>query len=193
MLELRLLISNPSDLMKKNFLCFVIVCMTYMLCKQGYSEQALDHQKPLTHFSPALEEGLSEGFQAPTHSTHPTSKIEFPPQMDDNEGARFFHELVNMLTTLGLIVAVVLIASWIVKKLLRGKIHQLNASSLIKVIDYRSLSPKTAIYLLKIKGKEIILAESVNGVTHVGGFESNELEESLPLSFKEKIESKNIL
>ncbi|KIC73963.1 hypothetical protein DB42_BN00260 [Neochlamydia sp. EPS4] len=200
MLELHLLISNPSDLMKNNFLCFVIVCTACMLCKQGYSEQAFDHPQTLAHFSPALEEdhsdtlekNQSENFETPIHSAHPTSKVEFSPKIDDNEGARFFHELINMLTTLGLIVAVVLIASWMIKRLLRGKIHQLNATSLIKVIEYRSLTPKTAVYLLEIKGKGIIIAESVNGVTHLGAFENNESEESLPLSFKERIENKDI-
>ena len=72
-------------------------------------------------------------------------------------------EFMNMLTTLGIIVVVILIATWFLKKMVSSRIQQLNTTSVIKVIERRTLTPKTSLYLLDIKGTGFILAESIMG------------------------------
>jgi flagellar biogenesis protein FliO len=92
--------------------------------------------------------------------------------LDDHD--HFYSELMNMLTTLGLIVVIVLLATYFLKKVLHSKIEQLNTTSLVKVLERRTLSPKTAIYLLDIQGEGVIIGESINGMTHLGNFELKE-------------------
>jgi flagellar biosynthetic protein FliO len=78
---------------------------------------------------------------------------------------RFISNFINMLTSLGLIIALIFIVSWILKRFLNTRIQQINTQSTIKIIERRALTPKTCIYLLEIEDKRIVIAESTNGVT----------------------------
>ena len=87
-----------------------------------------------------------------------------------------------MMATLGLIISLILIVAWFLKRMLNSRQEQANATSLIKVIERRSLSPKTAIYLLEIEGKSVLISESHNGVTHLTDYNTpEEKEETQPL------------
>lgn len=115
----------------------------------------------------------------PTHS--------FFEEVTDKEKAsddRFVQELGNMLFTLGGILAVIFIAGWFIKRMLNTKIQQVNVTSPIKILERRALSPKTAIYLLEISGKKIAVAESQNGVTHLGEFPETAEEDKEEPSFE---------
>lgn len=116
----------------------------------------------------------------------PPIKNHFEIKAGDNDTDHFFNEFINMMTTLGIIVAIVFIGTWFLKKILNTRIEQLNTSSLIKVIERRPINPKTTIFLLEIKGQGVILAESTNGVTQLGHFDinDNEIEPLTPKSFK---------
>lgn len=92
------------------------------------------------------------------------------PSPADN--SRFWTEVVNMMATLGLIISLILIAAWFLKRMLNTRQEQVNTTSIIKVIERRGLSPKTAVYLLEIEGKSIVIAESQNGVTVLGNYDS---------------------
>lgn len=96
----------------------------------------------------------------------------FGINIDENDTDHFMHEFINMMTTLGIIVAFVLIATWFLKRTFNTRIEQLNTSSVVKVVERRILNPKTTIILLEIQGKGFILAESINGVTHLGDFDA---------------------
>lgn len=127
----------------------------------------------------------------PSQETAPkdhVSKNYFDIKVDDKEGDRFFSEFINMLTTLGILVAIILIATWFLKKMVHGRMQQLNTTSEIKIIEKRLLTPKTSLYLVDIKGKGFILAESMNGVTSLGSYNIEEME-NLPKkpTFKEII------
>lgn len=122
----------------------------------------------------------SNNQQANTKST----KNHFDIKIDEKEGDHFLNEFMSMLTTLGIIVALVLIATWFLKKMVHSRIEQMNTTSIVKIIERRSLNPKTTIFLLDIKGQGVILADSANGVTRLGDFDINEKETEKP-SFKE--------
>ncbi|QLH35282.1 MAG: flagellar biosynthetic protein FliO [Parachlamydiaceae bacterium] len=64
------------------------------------------------------------------------------------------------------------------QKMMNTRMEQLNTTSEIKIIEKRLLTPKTSLYLIDIHGTGFILAESLNGVTSLGSFNVNEMENS---------------
>lgn len=95
-----------------------------------------------------------------------------PPSPD-----RFYQEFLHMLTVLGLILLVLLGVTWFLKRMLNVRVQQINATSPIKVIEKRALTPKTAIYVLEIYDKRIAIAESHNGVTSLGELKEEEIKD----------------
>lgn len=92
----------------------------------------------------------------------PVQETQIIPEEGDN---RFFQEFLNMLTTLGLIVGTILLLSWFLKKMVHSRIQQVNTTSIIKIVERRSLSPKSALYLVEIFDKQILVGETPNGLT----------------------------
>jgi flagellar biosynthetic protein FliO len=101
---------------------------------------------------------------APVKQESPFSVTELQNQATNGED-HFFRDLMNMFASLGLIIIVIFIASWFMKRILNTRLQQMNATSEIKILERRSLTPKTAIYLVEIGGKGMALAESTNGIT----------------------------
>jgi len=86
----------------------------------------------------------------------------------EGEPNLFMNEFMSMLTTLGIVVAVLFVLSWMLKGMLHTRVQQANTTSLIKILERRSLSPKTSIYLLEINGKQLVVGESINGLRALG-------------------------
>ena len=106
--------------------------------------------------------------------SHPASPPLFPfEDIQTTSGGEdhFMRDMMQMLLTLAMIVGIIFLITWFLKKMLNTRIQQLNTSSEIKILERRSLTPKTAIYLLEIKGKGVIIGESTNGLTHLSDFE----------------------
>lgn len=82
-------------------------------------------------------------------------------QGTDNFWKNFFY----MLFVLGFIVSLIFAIAWFMKKMVHTRLMQENASSSLKILDKRSLSPKSMLYIIEAEGKQIILGESVNGIT----------------------------
>jgi flagellar biosynthetic protein FliO len=82
----------------------------------------------------------------------------------------FFHEFLNMLGTLALLIAFMVFASWVLKRMLNQRVQQLNTSSNIKVVEKRALSNKAAIYLIEIDGKTFLVGESMNNLSLIANF-----------------------
>lgn len=106
------------------------------------------------------------------------------------ETNKFLSEFVSMMGTLGLIISAILIFAWFLKRMVNTRQEQANTTSIIKVVERRSLSPKTAVYLLEVEGKSLIVAESVNGVTRLAEYDSpqdanekNETQPKVPSAF----------
>jgi len=105
---------------------------------------------------------FAEDAPAPTPPpAFPGEKLEEPNLSDD----RFFFNLMQMLTTLGLIIALLFFVSYFLRKLLSSRTQQLNVSSDIKILESRAISSKATIHLLEVQGKQITIAESHTGVT----------------------------
>jgi len=80
----------------------------------------------------------------------------------------FWNEFTNMVITLALILGTLIVFAWILKRFLSKRVIQVNATSSIRIIERRALSPKTAIYLLDVLGKGIIIGESPAGLNALG-------------------------
>lgn len=98
----------------------------------------------------------------------------FPPEefipLPGPETNRFLSEFLSMLTTLGLLISLILLIAWFLKRMVNSRQEQVNTTSIIKIIERRSLSPKSVIYLLEVEGKSLVVAESQNGVTFLSQY-----------------------
>lgn len=135
--------------------------------------------------------------EAPNQSTSPSiieSTPHFtPPQenepvfpLDISEPAKqndkFFAEFLNMLATLGFIIALIFIIAWFFKRMMNTRMEQINSTSLIQVVEKRALSPKTALYLLEVENKTILIAETPSGVTPLSEFPTAVEKKEVPAS-----------
>lgn len=77
----------------------------------------------------------------------------------------FYAEFFKMIMMLGLIIVLLLLASWFLKRMMSSRVQQSNLASPVKIIERRALTAKTTVYLMDILGKKIAIAESQNGVT----------------------------
>ena len=90
----------------------------------------------------------------------------------------FLTKFINMLATLGLMLVLVLFAAWFIKRLNQTRLNQENETNVIKIIEKRVLSPKSMVHLLEVKGKEILVAESANGITKLAEFSLDECQKN---------------
>lgn len=106
-------------------------------------------------------------------TTGPAGEIESRPYYDQSiETDSFQMKFMNMLFVLGLLIAFMLLASWMLKRMTRSRQEQLNASSSIKILESRSISAKTNIYVIEVQDQTLVIAESANGVQHIATLNS---------------------
>jgi flagellar biogenesis protein FliO len=148
----------------------------------------------LGNFAFAQNSQPAPDFSPPKDLSGPVFPIEDVIGKPGPASDKFLSEFISMLATLGLIIALILIVAWFLKRMVNARQDQANETSIIKVLERRSLSPKTAIYLLDVEGKSLIIAESVNGVTHLVNYNTSEDEEGkhseIPSPFKKILEQK---
>ncbi|MBA3958500.1 MAG: flagellar biosynthetic protein FliO [Parachlamydiaceae bacterium] len=93
-----------------------------------------------------------------------------PPEIVSPEVDQLYGEFFKMMMMLGFIIAFLFLIMWFIKRLLNTRIEQLNTSSYIKIIERRSLTPKTALYVVDVLDKRLILGESQNGINVLSEF-----------------------
>lgn len=83
------------------------------------------------------------------------------PLFEENMPPSNFHKtFIRMLISLALIIILVFVTFWAFRKMMRTKQMQANSNKTIKILERRTLSPKTVLYLLEVKNKKILLSES---------------------------------
>ncbi len=102
----------------------------------------------------------------------------------------YWAEFVNMLITLFVIVALIIVSVWVLKRVMRSRFKQLNDSTAIKVLERRALNPKASIYLVDILGKGVVIAESQSGISLIKEFSEDDNVGLLMDQLHEKIPSK---
>lgn len=113
----------------------------------------------------------------PSPNLHSISNpFEEPASPPVEEGDRFIAEFIHMLAVLGLFIGFLIVVAWFLKRMLNTRMEQINTKSPIKILERRSLSPRTTIYILNIQGLQVAIAESHTGVTLLGPVEDEEEE-----------------
>lgn len=172
--------------MKKNL--YLFLAAIFFLQNISYAAETPSAESTLE--TPRQHAAKVPDFSPPKDLTGPV----FPPEdligEPNPDTNRFLTEFVNMMATLGLIISLILIVAWFLKRMLNTRQEQANITSLIKVVERRSLSPKTAVYLLEIEGKSVLIAESQNGVTRLTDYTTPEEEKQkeLPSAFNKLID-----
>ncbi len=80
------------------------------------------------------------------------------------EETSFLTALANLLLVLVGLIALLLGAAYLVKKLRHQQFQGLNKTSEVMILERRSLSPKAALYLVEIKGERFLIGESPQGL-----------------------------
>lgn len=113
-------------------------------------------------------------------SASPEVPIEHPYQdwMNDHhihpETDSFYLKFLNMLFILALVITFMILGSWMVKRLMRTRLSQMNQSCDIKIIESRSLSTKATVHLLEVRGKVVLIAESASGISYLATVHAEE-------------------
>lgn len=72
------------------------------------------------------------------------------------------------IVVLSVLIALLILAVWMVKKVSSGRLRSFNNIKLVKILERRPLSPKSMLYIVEVEGKKILIAEShlsVNQIT----------------------------
>lgn len=83
------------------------------------------------------------------------------------EGTSFLTALTNMVLVLAGLVALLYFAAFVMRRLRDSQMAGLNKTSDIVILERRALSPKGAIYLVDVKGKQFLIGESPNGLVNL--------------------------
>ncbi len=92
--------------------------------------------------------------------THEASPISY-------EGA-----FMRMLLTLGGLLVLIFLTVWFLRRLGRGRFGGGLSSRSIKILERRTLSPKSVLYLVEIEGKRVVIAESQLEVRRIATLDS---------------------
>lgn len=66
----------------------------------------------------------------------------------------------KMLATLGIMLILIVVSLWMFRRLSQGKLASSNQSKSIKIIERRTLSAKSILYVVEFSGKQLLIAES---------------------------------
>jgi len=76
----------------------------------------------------------------------------------------FQKTFIRMIVSLVILIGFLILTYWSLKRMARGKQFEKNQSSTIKILEKRSLSPKTLLYLIEVEDQKILMSESQNEV-----------------------------
>lgn len=79
-------------------------------------------------------------------------------------------EMLKMLGSLIIVLSLFGIGVWAFKKFLKSKGQNFGNQSTIKILDRRSINPKTCIYLIRVVNKVLVIAEANDHITLLSEF-----------------------
>ncbi len=131
---------------------------------------------------------LGFGQEEPPHQQSSMEQPSHPMLKDQDEGHEFYdfretHEadsfqtkFINMLFLLALLIGFMILASWMLKRMMRSRLSQINTSSTIKVLETRNLSTRSTLYIIEAQGQCLLIAETHTAVTTLASLPSEEAE-----------------
>lgn len=99
---------------------------------------------------------------------------------DDHETLTQNFESMFFKTIIALVVLVtaLIVLTKVVKRMSGTRIRNVNGQKTIKVLEKRAISPKSALYLVEIAGKQIVIAESQLEVRAISEFSWDKTKEN---------------
>jgi flagellar biogenesis protein FliO len=91
----------------------------------------------------------------------------------DDETTHFFNEFIKMLGTLGLLIAVMIFSSWVLKGMLNKQKQKIISSDSIKVLERCQLSHNGFIYLIEVDNKTLLIGESAQNINLLTNLSEN--------------------
>ncbi len=184
----------------KQYLLIPFLFLTLFSASLSMAQES-QTQPPLAKDAHSIEQDSSDYPVYDANAVHLPDAYHDPlvdPVVKDSD--TFQSKFMNMLFLLGLLIGFMLLASWILKKMTKTRVTQLNQASSIKVLETRYLSPRSTLYLLDVQGQTLLIAESPMGVAQLASLgttpESDEKGESdsartLPPFFSDQPKPKN--
>jgi len=83
-----------------------------------------------------------------------------------------FFKMIFMLLAL---VALIFFTFYLFRRFSKVKMHQINLTKNIKILEKRPISPKTMLYLIEVNGKKILISESNLEVRQLKDLEIKEI------------------
>ena len=99
----------------------------------------------------------------------------FEAIVEEGKGYNYMSEFVNMLLVLLLIVALLFATIFVLKRVMKARMHTASRTTSIRILERRALGQKSALYLVDILGKGVVISESAAGIQLVKEF-SNDIE-----------------
>lgn len=84
--------------------------------------------------------------------------------MQEEQDYSFQDQILKMLFALAMVVGLILLATWLMRRLSKNRMQYGNHAHHIKVIERRPIAPKTTLYLLDILGRGVVIADAPGGV-----------------------------
>lgn len=84
-----------------------------------------------------------------------------PPPVNDN----FYYEFIKMIFMLGIVIGLLMLVMWVLKRMMTARFEQLSEGENIHVVERRYLSQYTTLYVIDLPGKRIVCAESHHQTT----------------------------
>ena len=125
--------------------------------------------------------------------TKPRIVIEAPAESEPELQYNVKDKITNMLFSLGIIVTAVFGVTYALKKITRKRLDVINEKSSIKLLEKRTLAPKTHLYVIEAHNKTLLIGESPDGLVMLSelspGFEEANPTQ-VPLSFTQVLKKK---
>lgn len=87
----------------------------------------------------------------------------------------YWGKMFNILCSLLIVLAIFIAVAWMIRKLLHSRFERYNQVALIKILEKRALSPKSALYLIEIKDQLFLIGETSSaGIRPIGQIQSSE-------------------
>jgi flagellar biogenesis protein FliO len=139
------------------FLFLISASIAYPASKQQDTEPSSSSTEQL---APSESSNSSQEPSSASHSLQPTPEVNPVPQSSSKEMTDSYENaFVRMLVTLLGLVFLVFVTFWILRRLGKGK-FKMGAGRTINIIDRRSLSPKSMLYVIEIGNKKVLISES---------------------------------
>lgn len=129
---------------------------------QAWQEACLFLWMNIKSVTTLIEDGILSPSTSPTPPTLPIPPRTSMPERD------LFGELSHMLWGLGLIFIILIALSWLSKRFLANRMAPIRAGGDIQILDRRTLSVKSTLYLVEIEGARWLVGEGPTGLTSFG-------------------------